>query len=77
MKKIKIKKSHVHQNQKSFFFEDYFQSTLNQKKNQKIQISEDRLYILFVVFFSLIAIFSISIISTSIQKSSFEYRKKV
>ena len=76
MKKIKNKRSHVHQNQKSFFFEDYFQSTLNQKKNQKIQISEDRLYILFVVFFSLIAIFSISIISTSIQKSSFEYRKK-
>ena len=73
---MKNKKNTVDQNQKSFFFEDYFQTSLNQKNTQKTQISDDRLYILFVVFFSLIAIFSISIISTSIQKSSFEYRKK-
>ena len=73
---MKNKKNTVNQNQKSFFFEDYFQTNLNQKNKKKNQISEDRLYILFVVFFSLITIFSISIISTSIQKSSFEYRKK-
>ena len=76
MKKKKNNKDYVNQNQKSFFFEDYFQTNLKQKKTQESQISEDRLYILFIVFFSLVSIFSISIITTSIQKTSFEEAKK-
>ena len=60
MKKRKNNKNTVNQNQKSFFFEDYFQTNLKQKKTQNTQISEDRLYILFIFFLSLISIFSIS-----------------
>ena len=76
MKKRKNKKNTVNQNQKSFFFEDYFQTNLKQKKTQNTQISEDRLYILFIFFLSLISIFSISIISTSLQKTNFGDIKK-
>ena len=76
MKKRKNNKNTVNQNQKSFFFEDYFQTNLKQKKTQNTQISEDRLYILFIFFLSLISIFSISIISTSLQKTNFGDIKK-
>ena len=77
MPKNKNKKIFINQNQKSFFFEDYLETNLKQKNKKKSPISEDRLYILFVVFFSLILIFSISIISVSIQKSSFQIGKKI
>ena len=73
----KNKKISINQNQKSFFFEDYLETNLKQKNKKKTQISDDRLYILFIVFFSLISIFSISIISVSIQKSSFQEGKKI
>ena len=66
MPKNKNKKIFINQNQKSFFSEDYLETNLKQKNKKKSPISEDRLYILFVVFFSLILIFSISIISVSI-----------
>jgi hypothetical protein len=75
--KNKKNKNPIHQNQKSFFFEDYLETNLKQKNKKKTQISDDRLYILFIVFFSLISIFSISIISVSIQKSSFQEGKKI
>ncbi len=72
---MKKRKNNINQNQKSFFFEDYFQTNLK-KKDQNSRISEDRLYILFIFFFSLIAIFSISIISTSLQKTNYGNKKK-
>ena len=65
----------VNQNQKSFFFEDFLETNQRQKNTNKSKISDDRLYVLFCVFFSLILIFSISIFSTSIQPSNFyEYK---
>ena len=76
MKFKKNKKNFVHKNQKSFYFEDYIQTNLKQKNISKSQISEDRIYILFITFFSLIAIFSLSIIFVSIQKPEFIKIKK-
>ena len=67
----------VNQNQKSFFFEDFLETNQRQKNTNKSKISDDRLYVLFCVFFSLILIFSISIFSISIQKSNFRGYKKV
>jgi len=74
--KNKKNKTYLHQNQKSFFFEDFFETNQRQKATNKSKISDERLYVLFSVFFSLILIFSISIFSISIQPSNFnEYKK--
>ena len=75
--KNKNNKNFIHQNQKSFFFDDFLEISQKQKKLHKSKISEDRLYVLFSVFFSLILIFSISIFSISIQSSNFQEYKKV
>ena len=64
-------------NQKSFFFNDFLETTQKNKKLNKNKIYEDRLYILFSFFFSLILIFSISIFSISVQKSNFQGYKKI
>ena len=69
--KNKKNKNFIHQNQKSFFFEDFPKISQRQKVINKLKISDDRLYILFCVFFSLILVFSISIFSISIQPSNF------
>jgi len=69
--KNKKNKSFIHQNQKSFFFEDFLETSQRQKIINKSKISDDRLYVLFCVFFSLILIFSISIFSISIQTPIF------
>ena len=69
--KNKNNKTLIHQNQKSFFFDDFLEISQKQKKTYKSEILEYRLYILFSVFFSLILIFSMSIFSISIQPSNF------
>ena len=75
MKKNK-NKNFIPQNQKSFFFEDFLEISQRQKVTNRSKISDERLYVLFSVFFSLILIFSISIFSISIQPSNFnEYKK--
>ena len=75
MRKKNNNKHFTHDNQNSFFFDDFIESTQN-KKLYKSKIYEDRLYALFSFFFSLILIFSISIFSTSIQESNFQGYKK-
>jgi len=75
-KKKKNNKNFIHQNQKSFFFEDFLVTNQKQKKLFKSKILEDRLYVLFSVFFSLILVFSISIFSISLQKSNLQEYKK-
>ena len=71
------KKNFIHENQKSFFFNDFLEHSQKNKKSNKSKVHEDRLYVLFSFFFSLILIFSISIFSTSIQESNFQgYKKK-
>ena len=67
----KKNKNSIHQNQNSFFFEDFLETNHRQKITNKTKISDERLYVLFSVFFSLILVFSISILSISIQPSDF------
>ena len=76
MKNKNNNKNSIHENQKSFFFEDFLETTQKNKKINKSKIYEDRLYALFSFFFSLILIFSISIFSISIQKSNFKGYEK-
>ncbi len=66
-KKIKV----LNSNQQSFFFEDYLTTNQKLEKDKKIIISEDRVYLLFFSFFSLILIFSLKIIFISFQESNF------
>ena len=68
MMKRKIKKNkNFNTNQKSFYFEDYLETNQKNKKIKSSNISQDRIYILFFLFFSLIAIFSIKIIFVSLK----------
>ena len=76
MKNKKNKKNFIHENQKSFFFDDFLETTQKNKILNKSKIHEDRFYVLFSFFFSLILIFSISIVSISTQESSFQGYKK-
>ena len=55
-------------NQKSFFFEDYIETNKKTKSSQKNNFFQDRIYLLFFLFFSLIFIFSIRIIHVSLNK---------
>ena len=77
MKNKKNNKIFTHENQKSFFFDYFLETTKKNKKFNKYKIYEDRLYALFSFFFSLILVFSISIFSISIQESNFQGYKKV
>ena len=76
MKKKSRKNKNFNKNQKSFYFEDYFETNLKEKNKLKSFISEDRIYILFFFFFCLITIFSIKITSISFQEPKFLYSKK-
>ena len=65
-KKFKKNKNY-NTNQSSFYFEDYLETN---KKNKIIKKNnfQDRIYILFFLFFSLILIFSIRIVHVSLNK---------
>ena len=67
MKKKNKKSKDININQKSFYFEDYFETNKKNKKIKDSSISQDRIYFLFFLFFSLIIIFSIKIIFVSLQ----------
>ena len=54
-------------NQNSFYFEDYDHHSKNESAKNKVNISEDRVYLLFFVFFCLIFIFAIKIFLTSLK----------
>ncbi len=61
------KRKKINNNQTSFFFEDYLETNKKNKFSQKKNNSQDRIYILFFLFFSLIFIFSIRIIHVSLS----------
>ncbi len=65
-KRNKINKN-FYKNQKSFYFEDYLETQQKNKNLNNSNISQDRIYILFFLFFSLILIFSIKIIFVSLK----------
>ena len=55
-------------NQSSFYFEDYLETSKKNKLSKKNSFLNDRIYLLFFLFFSLIFIFSIKIIHVSLNK---------
>ena len=67
--KKRLKKNKKHNvNQTSFYFEDYLETNKVNKSLNKKKISQDRIYLLFFLFFSLIIIFSMRIIQVSLNK---------
>ena len=66
MKKKKIKDI----NQTSFYFEDYLGNNKKNKISKKTNNFQDRIYLLFFFFLSLIFIFSIKIIHLSLSKKT-------
>ena len=67
MNKKYKKNSNFDINQRSFYFEDYLDTKKNNKKIDDSSVSQDRIYLLFFLFFSLIAIFAIKITFVSLQ----------
>ncbi len=67
MKRKRKKNKYFNVNQKSFYFEDYLETNQKNKKVKNSYISQDRIYLLFFLFFSLVAIFSIKIIFVSLK----------
>ncbi len=67
MKKKLKKNRNLNINQKSFYFEDYLESNRKNKKIKNSTISQDRIYLLFFLFISLIFIFAIKITFVSLK----------
>ena len=68
MIKRKKNKKNYNTNQSSFYFEDYLETNRNNKFSQKKNVFQDRIFLLFFLFFSLIFIFSLKIIHVSLNK---------
>ena len=64
----KRKNRKLNSNQTSFYFEDFIETSRNNKISKKNSLIQDRIYILFFLFLSLIFIFSIRIIHVSLNK---------
>ena len=61
------KNKNLNINQTSFYFEDYLETNQKNKNIKNSSISQDRIYLLFFLFFSLVTIFSIKIILVSLK----------
>ncbi len=72
-RKIKINKNI---NQTSFYFEDFLETNKKNKIQKRSNNFQDRIYILFFFFFSLILIFSIKITSISLKKDTLSFEEK-
>ena len=66
MKKKYKKNKNFNKNQTSFYFEDYLETNRKNKYSKENNFFQDRLYLLFFLFFSLILIFSIRIVHVSL-----------
>ena len=64
----KRKNRNLNSNQTSFYFEDFIETTRKNKISKKNNLIQDRIYILFFLFLSLIFIFSTRIIHVSLNK---------
>ncbi len=67
MRKKSKKNKNFNINQSSFYFEDYLETNKKNKSSQKNKLFQDRIYLLFFLFFSLIFIFSIKMIHISLN----------
>ena len=68
MRKRQRKNKNININQNSFFFEDYVETNRKNKYSQHNNFCQDRIYLLFFLFISLIFIFSARIIHISLNK---------
>ena len=68
MKRKTKKNKSINRNQTSFYFEDYLETNQKNKNVENSKISQDRVYLLFFLFFSLITIFSIKITFVSLKQ---------
>ena len=68
MKKRSKKNKYFNKNQSTFYFEDYLETNKKNKSYQKNNFFQDRIYLLFFLFFSLILIFSMRIVHISLNK---------
>ena len=75
MKKKLKKNKDLNINQTSFYFEDYLETNKKNKIFKKNNIFQDRIYLLFFLFFSLVLIFSIRIIHVSLNKVELFYQE--
>ena len=75
MKKKYKKNKNFNINQKSFYFEDYLETNQKNKNFKNSNISQDRIYLLFFLFFSLIVIFSIKIVFVSLKNIEINNQK--
>ena len=67
---VKKSKKNKNINQRSFYFEDYLETNKKNKILKKTNNLQDRIYLLFFFFFSLILIFSIKITYISLNKKT-------
>ena len=67
MKKKQKKIKNLNINQTSFYFDDFLETNKKIKTSLKNNFLQDRIYLLFFLFFSLIFIFSIRIIHVSLN----------
>ena len=65
MRKKQSKRENI--NQTSFYFEDYLETNQKKKEDKNFNIVQDRIYLLFFLFLSLIIIFSIKITLVSLK----------
>ena len=73
--KKKSKKNKI-TNQQSFYFEDFLETNKKNKILKRSNNFQDRIYLLFFLFFSLILIFSIKITHISINEKKIPYIEK-
>ncbi len=67
-----MNKNKKNTNKKSFYFEEYIENS-QKTQNSKFDINNERIYLLFFIFFSLILIFAIKIINVSLQEPIKKY----
>jgi cell division protein FtsI (penicillin-binding protein 3) len=73
---MKIKKKKIKNiKQASFYFEDYIENNRKNRLSEKKDNFQDRIYLLFFFFLSLILIFSIKIMHLSLSKTTTSYQK--
>ena len=68
MRKTRKKSKNLNSNQSSFYFNDYLETNKKSRLSKKNNLMQDRIYLLFFLFFSLILIFGIRIIHVSLNK---------
>ena len=76
MKRKQKNNKNLNNNQTSFYFEDYLETNHKNKRIKNSNISQDRIYLLFFLFFSLVTVFAIKITFVSLKSPEILNHKK-